>query len=96
MEPPPTSRDLRIAARGSTLFAYVVGLVGIATGTLVLRDDELALAILLYVVTFAVGAVLIGLATLIRAFDGLVARFDRLERSVGRLHLDREDDRRSW
>lgn len=94
MQPPPTSRDLRVAARGATLFAYVVGMVGIGTGTLALRDDDLPLAILLYVVTFAVGACLIGLATLIRAFDGLSARFDRLERAVGRLHLDVEDQGR--
>ena len=96
VEPPPTSKDLRVAARGATLFAYVVGLVGVGTGTLALREDDVPTAILLYVVTFAVGACLIGLATLIRAFDGLSARFDRLERSVGRLHLDREDDTRRW
>lgn len=96
VEPPPTSKDLRVAARGATLFAYVVGLVGVGTGTLALREADVPTAILLYVVTFAVGACLIGLATLIRAFDGLSARFDRLERSVGRLHLDREDDTRRW
>lgn len=96
VDAPPTSRELRVAARGATLMAYVVGLVGIGAGTLTLREDDVATAILLYVVTFAVGACLIGVATLIRAFDGLVARFERLERSVGRLHLDAEDDRRRW
>lgn len=96
VDAPPTSKDLRVAARGATLMAYVVGLVGVGTGTLALREDDVPTAILLYVVTFAVGASLIGLATLIRAFDGLAARFDRLERSVGRLHLDREDDTRRW
>lgn len=76
--------------------AYVVGVVGVGTGSLALRDDDVATAVLLFMVTFAVGACLVGVATLIRAFDGLSARFDRLERSVGRLHLDREDDPRRW
>lgn len=89
MPPPPSSTDLRVAARAATLMAYVTGLVGIGAGALALREDELSTAILLLMVTFAVGTSLIGLATLIRAFDGLSERFGRLERSVGRLH-DRE------
>jgi hypothetical protein len=93
MDDSPTPQELRVAARGATIMAYAVGLAGVAVGTLALRDDDLATAVLLYVVTFGVGACLIGVATLVRAAQGLAARFDRLEVSVSRLHSDRGDDR---
>jgi hypothetical protein len=93
MDDSPTPQELRVAARGATIMAYAVGLAGVAVGTLALRDDDLATAVLLYVVTFGVGACLIGVATLVRAVQGLAARFDRLEVSVSRLHSDRGDDR---
>lgn len=89
MEPPadvasdvPTPRELRTAARAATIMAYAVGLAGVAVGTLALRDDELATAVLLYVVTFGVGTCLVGVATLLRAVGGLSARTARLEREV--------------
>ncbi len=93
MDDHPTPQELRIAARGATIMAYAVGLAGVAVGTLALRDDDLATAVLLYVVTFGVGACLIGVATLVRALQGLSARFDRLEVSVSRLHSGRDDER---
>lgn len=84
----PTPRELRVAARGATILAYAVGLAGVAVGTLALRDDELATAVLLYVVTFAVGACLIGVATLVRAVAGLTARIAKIDADVSFLVRD--------
>lgn len=81
----PTPRDLRTAARGATIMAYAVGLAGVAVGTLALRDDDIATAVLVYVVTFGVGTCLVGIATLIRAVGGFAARLDRMDRDLALL-----------
>ncbi len=74
MEDEPSVRELRSAARACTIMAYAAGLAGVAAGTLVLRDGDLAFAIILWVITFAVGASLMGVALLARAVAGLSAR----------------------
>ena len=89
MEDVPTPRELRGAARATTILAYAAGLAGVAAGTLLLREGEVALAILLYIVTFAVGAVLMGVALLARAMAGLSARIMRVESDVRVLLGDR-------
>jgi hypothetical protein len=89
MDEIPTPKELRGAARAATIVAYAVGLAGVAVGTLALREDDLATAVLLYVVTFAVGACLIGVATLVRAMAGLSARLAKVDADVSALLRDR-------
>lgn len=88
MDDVPTPKELRSAGRAATILAYAVGLAGVTVGTLALREDELATALLLYVVTFAVGACLIGVATLIRAVAGLTARLHKIDSDVSVLLRD--------
>lgn len=85
----PSPRELRTAARACTFLAYATGLAGIAGGTLVLRDGDLAFAIILWIVTFAVGASLMGVAVLVRAVSGLTTTVTRLASEVSVLVGDR-------
>ncbi len=85
----PSARDLQVAARACVLLAYAVGLGGVAAGTWMLREGDLALAIVLWLVTFAVGAALMGISLLIRALSGILAQLTRLQSDVGVLSEDR-------
>lgn len=82
MDEIPTASQLRTAARACLLLAYAAGLAGVAAGTLVLRDGELAFAVILWVITFAVGASLMGVSLLIRALAGLTARVEQASSDV--------------
>lgn len=82
MDDIPTAGQLRTAARACLILAYAAGLAGVAAGTLVLRDGDLAFAIILWVITFAVGASLMGVSLLIRALAGLTARVDQASSDV--------------
>lgn len=61
------------------LLAYATGLGGIAAGTWLLREGDWPMAIVLWLVTFAVGAALMGISLLIRALSGVAAQLARLE-----------------
>lgn len=89
MDDIPSPKELRGAARACTILAYAAGLAGITAGTLVFRQGELAFAIILWVMTFAVGAALMGVAVLVRAVAGLSARLDHLGSDVRVLVGDR-------
>ncbi len=78
----PTPRELQIAARACVLLAYPTGLGGIAAGTWLLRGGDWPMAIVLWLITFAVGAALMGISLLIRALSGLGAQLSRLESDV--------------
>ena len=78
----PTPRELQIAARACVLLAYATGLGGIAAGTWLLRGGDWPMAIVLWLITFAVGAALMGISLLIRALSGLGAQLTRLESDV--------------
>lgn len=73
MDDTPTPQQLRTAARACTIMAYAAGVAGIGAGTLLLRDGALTMTIIVWVITFAVGACLMGVALLLRAFYGLAA-----------------------
>lgn len=75
----PTPRELQIAARACVLLAYATGLGGIAAGTWLLREGDWPMAMVLWLVTFAVGAALMGISLLIRALSGVAAQLTRLE-----------------
>ncbi len=79
MDDVPSPSQLRTAGRACTVLAYAAGLAGVAGGTLVLRDGDIAFAIILWVITFAVGAALMGVALLIRALAGVSAQLTRIE-----------------
>jgi hypothetical protein len=93
MDHVPSPKELRGAARACTFLAYAAGLAGVAAGTLVLRDGELAFAIILWTITFAVGASLMGVAVVIRAVAGLCTQVTRMESDVRVLLSDRHRDR---
>ncbi|TVP69738.1 MAG: hypothetical protein EA340_06770 [Nitriliruptor sp.] len=78
----PTPRELQIAARACVLLSYATGLGGIAAGTWLLRGGDWPMAIVLWLITFAVGAALMGISLLIRALSGLGAQLTRLESDV--------------
>jgi hypothetical protein len=94
MEHVPSPKELRTAARACIVLAYAAGLAGVAAGTLVLRDGDLAFAIILWTITFAIGASLMGVAVVIRAVAGLATQVTRLETDVRVLLGDRA--RNGW
>ena len=89
MDHVPTPKELRSAARACTLLAYAAGLAGVAAGTLMLRDGDLPFALILWIITFAVGAALMGVAVVVRAVAGLAIQVTRLESDVRVLVNDR-------
>lgn len=90
----PTPRELQIAARACVLLSYATGLGGIAAGTWLLRGGDWPMAIVLWLVTFAVGAALMGISLLIRALSGIAAQLTRLESDVRVLAGERTPTRR--
>ncbi len=89
MDEVPSPKDLRSAARACTVLAYAAGLAGVAAGTLLLRDGDLPFAIILWIITFAVGAALMGVAVVVRAMAGLAVQVTRMESDVRVLVTDR-------
>lgn len=89
MDDTPSARELRTAARACTFLAYAAGLAGVAAGTLVLRDGQQALAVIVWVITFAVGAALMGVAIMVRSVIGLTVSLTRIESDVRVLLADR-------
>ena len=85
----PSPKELRGAARACTVLAYAAGLAGVTGGTLMLRDGDLGFALILWTVTFAVGAALMGVAVLVRAVAGLSIQLTRMESDVRVLVGDR-------
>lgn len=85
----PQPSELRTAARACTVLAYGAGLAGVAAGTLVLRDGDVVFAIIVWVITFAVGAALMGVSLVLRAAVGLIAELSRLGSDMRVLVADR-------
>jgi hypothetical protein len=102
MDDVPSPDQLRGAARACTVLSYASGLAGIAAGTLLLREGDIPFAIILWVITFAVGAALMGVAVLVKAMAGLSARVEHVSSDVRLLVGDRaraasqEPDRDPW
>jgi hypothetical protein len=98
----PSPDQLRGAARACTVLSYAAGLAGIAAGTLLLREGDIAFAVILWVITFAVGAALMGVSVLVKAMAGLSARVEHISSDVRLLVGDRaraatsEPDRDPW
>jgi hypothetical protein len=89
MDHVPSPKELTTAARACTVLAYAAGLAGVAAGTLMLRDGDLAFAIILWTITFAVGAALMGVSVLVRAVSGISTQVTRMESDLRVLLSDR-------
>lgn len=82
MDDEPTPKDLRGAAAVAQSLAYVSGLAGVVAGALVYRDGEVALAVVLWVLTFAAGALMMTAAFLARGLGALLARITKIDGDV--------------
>ena len=92
----PRPKDLRGAGHVGRALAYVLGLVGVVAGTVVFRTlGNPALAVVVWVITFAAGAVLMIAAFLCDGLAALLARTAALEhelRTVTRPRRGPDDD----
>lgn len=85
----PQPKDLRGAAGVAQGLAYAVGLAGVVAGTLLYLEGDLAFALVAWVLTFAIGAMLIIAAFLARGMAALLARLARIEQDVAQVVADR-------
>lgn len=88
----PTVKEMRTAARACLFLAYASGLAGVAAGTLVLREGDLVFAIIVWVITFAVGASLMGVSVLVRALSAMRTDLERVSSDVRILVADRQQE----
>lgn len=102
MERVPSPKDLRGAGAVAQSLAYVAGLAGVVAGALLYADGETAFAVVVWVLTFAVGAVLMIAAFLVRAMAALLGHIARIAADVQVLLADAgqrdrlERDRDPW
>ena len=82
MDRVPSPTDLRGAANVARTLAYVVGLVGVVGGVVVQRGGNTPLALAIWVVTFAGGAVLMIAGFLCDGLAVLLARTAALEQQL--------------
>ena len=98
---PPDPKDLRGAAAVARTLAYAAGLAGVVAGGILYQQGEVPFAVAIWVLTFAVGALLMIAAFLLQAMTVLLARLANLEQDVrvlvGRRGPDtRDDDAHPW
>lgn len=93
----PDARALRGAAAVARTLSYAVGLVGVVAGGVLYQQSDLAFAVATWVLTFAVGALLMICSFLLLAVSALLARVTSIESDlhvlVGRQGPQRTDDR---
>lgn len=93
----PRPKDLRGAANVARALAYVVGLVGVIAGTVVYRSlGNVALAVVVWVITFAAGAVLMIAAFLCDGLAALLARTASLEQELRMVTRRQDPDDEPW
>ncbi len=93
MERIPSPKDLRGAAAVAQSLSYVAGLAGVIAGAVLYNEGEVAFAIVVWVLTFAAGAILMIAAFLTRAIAALLGRVARMESDLAVLVGDRARDR---
>jgi hypothetical protein len=81
----PRPKDLRGAANVARALAYVVGLVGVVGGVIVQRGGNTPLALAIWVVTFAGGAVLMIAGFLCDGLAALLGRTAAIEQQLATL-----------
>lgn len=77
--------ELQTAARVADALVYVVGLAGVLAGALLFRADELAFAVIAWVLTFVAGTALRLAAWVARGVARLLERTERMEDDLARL-----------
>lgn len=92
MDEVPSPRDLRGAGAVAHSLAYVVGLAGVVAGGMLFQRGESALGVIVIVLTFAVGALMMVAAFLVRGMAGLLARITHVESDMRLLVADRARD----
>lgn len=89
----PRPRDLRGAANVARALAYVLGLVGVVAGAVVYRSGGgTGLAVVIWVITFAAGAVLMIAAFLCDGLAALLGRTAALEQELRTITRSRDDE----
>lgn len=93
----PSPKDLRGAAAVARSLSYVVGLAGVVAGAVVYRSGAgVALAVVIWVITFAAGAVLMIAAFLCDGLSALLARTAALEQELRTVTRRRDEDDEPW
>ena len=93
MERIPTPKDMRGAASVAVSLAYVTGLAGIVAGAVVFQRGEPVLGVVVWIMTFTMGAALMIASYLVRGLAAVLAHLARLESDVNVLLSDRRSDR---
>jgi hypothetical protein len=78
----PSPKDLRGAAAVARTLAYASGLAGVVAGGILYQQDEIPFAIAIWVLTFAVGAVLMIAGFLLQGMTAVLARIAMIEHDV--------------
>ena len=78
----PDPKDLRGAAAVARTLAYAAGLAGVVAGGIVYQQGEVPFAIAIWVLTFAVGALLMIAGFLLQAMTAILARLAAMEQDV--------------
>lgn len=92
MNPHPDPKDLRGATAVARTLAYASGLAGVVAGGLLHQQGDVPFAVAIWVLTFAVGALLMIAAFLLQAMTSLLARFAAMEQDVRALVARRGPD----
>lgn len=93
----PRPKDLRGAANVARALAYVLGLVGVVAGAVVYRSlGNVAVAVVVWVITFAAGAVLMIAAFLCDGLAALLGRTAALEQELRLVTRRRDTDDEPW
>lgn len=79
MDDAPDPKDLRGAAAVARTLAYAAGLAGVVAGGILLQQGDTAFAIAIWVMTFAVGALLMIAGFLLQAMTTILARLTAIE-----------------
>lgn len=82
MHPAPDPKDLRGAAAVARSLAYVSGLVGVGAGLVTYQQGEIPFAVAIWILTFAVGALLMIASFLLQAMTSLLARVAAMEQDI--------------
>lgn len=85
----PSPKDLRGAAAVAVSLAYATGLAGVVAGAIIFQRGEAALGVVVWVITFAMGAALMVASFLVKAIAAVMAHLARVESDVRLLVADR-------
>lgn len=78
----PNPKDLRGAAAVARTLAYAVGVAGVVAGVVTYQQGDLPFAIAIWVLTFALGALLMIAGFLLQAMTALLARIAAIEQDL--------------